>query len=376
MIYLVIFLFGLPSLMLSIDFLQYLITGRRLFHRFIIRLLEIVGMLGFPVFYLWMFDDKLNNCCSESATFSPGHKLTIYVIFAICNIAYFYSSFKKEITGPIIEVLINSLLLLGFLFNFFVGIQVGFYSLFGNLPVALLFIFRIADNHKKIIAISELEQPGSNNNFVRIGWGILKSNLFIKLPILLILCLPFLIIISSLLLLFGQKPDSLIRAFTDTYKHGFSQLDYLCDNVECGGHFLCSVAANGHKDIVHPIRYGERKANKIICNRQLLIANAFEELLQQKLPRIHKFIRYHYNKVGNIIHRHYRIFNNKFIADFIYILMKPLEILFLLILYTFDQKPENRISMQYLNKLDRQAIRQLKYDRDRSNVKAIITLSI
>lgn len=167
---------------------------------------------------------------------------------------------------------------------------------------------------------------------------------------------PILTIITSVLLLFGQKPDSIVRAFTDTYHHGLSQLDYLCDNVDCGGHYLCSVAANGHKQIVCPIRYGERNGNKIICNRQLLIANAFEELIAQRLPRMHKVIRRQYNKVGNAIHKHYHLFNNKFISDLIYILMKPLELLFLFALYLFDTKPETRIAMQYLSKSDRQAI--------------------
>ncbi|MBL0081928.1 MAG: hypothetical protein IPP37_05630 [Saprospiraceae bacterium] len=97
------------------------------------------------------------------------------------------------------------------------------------------------------------------------------------------------------------KPDSLIRAFTDTYHHGFSQLDHLCENVACGGHFLCSVGANGHPKIVKPIRYGERNGRKIICTRQLLISNAFEELVQEKCPLVHKIIRHNYNKVGRLI---------------------------------------------------------------------------
>lgn len=71
---------------------------------------------------------------------------------------------------------------------------------------------------------------------------------------------------------------------------------------------------------------------------------------------MHKVIRRQYNKVGNAIHKHYHLFNNKFISDLIYILMKPLELLFLFALYLFDTKPETRIAMQYLSKSDRQAI--------------------
>ena len=50
--------------------------------------------------------------------------------------------------------------------------------------------------------------------------------------------------------------------------------------------------------------------------------------------------------------QYYSIFNNKYISDLIYIGMKPLELLFLLTLYTFDKKPENRIAKQYLAKSD------------------------
>ncbi|MFM9951186.1 MAG: DUF6688 family protein [Saprospiraceae bacterium] len=108
--------------------------------------------------------------------------------------------------------------------------------------------------------------------------------------------------------------------------------------------------------MVKPIRYGERHNSKIICNRQLLIANAFEELIEQKFPKIHKVIRRNYNKVGNGIHRYYGIFNNKYLADLIYLMMKPLELVFWLTLYTFDKRPEDRIARQYLTASDQQSI--------------------
>lgn len=357
MIEYILFLCGLPSLLLSIDFVMFVITGKRAYNKTITQILEVAGMLGLPILYLWMMDENENNCCSGSATFSPDHKLTIYVLIAICVIAYFYSSFKDGIASPIVEVLTNSLLLFGFVFNIFIAVQVGqILWLIGNIPVGILFIFQLIDNHKTFLEFNQTTSSEPTNSIEKIAWKILTLNPFIKIPLLFILCLPVLTIVTSLLLLFGQKPDSIIRAFTDTYKHGFSQLDHLCDNVHCGGHFLCSVAANGHKEIVNPIRYGERNGNKIICNRQLLIANAFEELVQQKLPETHKIIRLHYNKVGNAIHRHYHIFNKKLVSDCIYILMKPLEIFFLLTLYTFYKRPENRIAKQYLNKLDRQTL--------------------
>ena len=43
----------------------------------------------------------------------------------------------------------------------------------------------------------------------------------------------------------------------------------LCENVMCGGHFLCSVGANGHEKIVRPQRIGYRNGNLIICRNQV-----------------------------------------------------------------------------------------------------------
>jgi hypothetical protein len=355
---LLVLLLGLPSVLVTLDFVKCLRTGKRLFNTIWIRILEIVTIIGLPFIYLNVVENKVNDCCSDSATFSPEHRLTIYSLITICILAYFYSSFKTTLKSPVLEVLTNAVLLLGVIFNVFIAVQVEqFIWLFGNLPICMLFILQLIDNQKKFITLHHsIANEETKNSITKMAWRILTLKPIMKFPILLILCLPLLTGISCLLLLFGQKPDSIIRAFTDTYKHGFSQLDYLCDNVDCGGHFLCSVAAGGHREFVKPIRYGERNGSKIICNRQLLIANAFEELIEQKSPGVHHLVRRNYNKVGNVIHRYYFIFNNKLIADVVYIFMKPLELFFLLTLYTFDQRPENRIARQYLSKTDCQLL--------------------
>lgn len=231
--------------------------------------------------------------------------------------------------------------------------------LFGSVPIVLLFLIKLAENHQLLKYYIEENGYHSETMIGRFCAAVLNLSPILKYPVLLLILVPVLILFSLFLMLFGQKPDSLIRSFTDTYKHGFSQLDHLCENVECGGHFLCSVGANGHKKVVKPIRYGERNGSKIICTRQLLISNAFEELVQEKTPGLHRLIRRNYNRVGNLIHRHYHFFNNKFVSDTVYILMKPLELLFVVSLYLFDRKPENRIAMQYLKKEDKKRIEEL-----------------
>lgn len=357
MVILILILIGLPALIVSIDFLGFLITGHQVVNKALLRITEVGSLIILPLLY-GGFGAK-NDCCDDdSAVFSPDHQLTIGIIIILCLTAYFYSSYRTKISTPIIEIVINSLLFIGIVLNVFIAIHTKdiWLSVAGNMPIILLAILVLVKNQRAFIDYSQETEFIPKNSFENIAWKILNLQPILKFPIILVLCLPILAILTAMLLLVGQKPDSLVRAFTDTYKHGFSQWDYKCDNVQCGGHYLCSVAANGHTKIVKPKRRGIRNGHNIICNRQLLISNAFEDLIQDRLPFLHKPIRRQYNKVGNFIHRYYGIFNNKFVSDFIYILMKPLEWFFLLTLYTFDRKPENRIAKQYISNTDRQQI--------------------
>ena len=48
--------------------------------------------------------------------------------------------------------------------------------------------------------------------------------------------------------------------------------------------------------------------------------------------------------------------------------MKPLEWFFIVILYTFEQNPENRIAKQYLNPLDRKEIKNNSLQQKLKNI--------
>ena len=43
---------------------------------------------------------------------------------------------------------------------------------------------------------------------------------------------------------------------------------------------LCTVALRGHEKLVRPTRMGLRRGERIVVNRQLCVANAFEQLLE------------------------------------------------------------------------------------------------
>ena len=162
----------------------------------------------------------------------------------------------------------------------------------------------------------------------------------------LVFMVPLLGILIGVLAVFGQAPDSVIKAFTETSEWNLST-KLPAQSLESNGHYLCTVAAGGHKEIVKPIRLGRRGGKYIVVNRQLCIANAFEQIIEEKAPKFHYLVRSFYDKYGYPVAKH---INSKYTADFVYFLMKPLEWIFLIVIYLFDNKPENRIAIQYLPK--------------------------
>ena len=69
--------------------------------------------------------------------------------------------------------------------------------------------------------------------------------------------LPIVIVILIITVIFGEKPDILVKAFTETSDWTFSQ-KISPPPIEYEGHYLCTVAANGHKKLVKPLRIGIR----------------------------------------------------------------------------------------------------------------------
>ncbi len=179
---------------------------------------------------------------------------------------------------------------------------------------------------------------------VKYRWIYAKMTKFSHYTILAFVALFILIaVLEIIFVLCGQGLDAPIKAFTDTADWTFSQ-QTPPPPMYYDGHYLCTVAAGGHRKVVKPLRYGTRLGETIIVNRQLCVANAFEDYIKEKLPRFHRFIRGVYDKYGYPISKH---ITNPTRADVVYFLMKPLEWAFVAFLYLFDVQPEKRISRQY-----------------------------
>jgi len=198
-------------------------------------------------------------------------------------------------------------------------------------------------NEKEMKECSE-EKYSENNFMQRCNRMLLKSQSW---PLIaFIIMWPIFGIIVIVLTLFGQSPDNFIKAWIETSDWNLSQR-VAPKNVMYDGHYLCTVAAGGHKKVVKPLRLGVRHGHEVIVNRQLCIANAFEQIMEEKIPKIHRLIRNFYDTYGYPVAR---LIKSQYTADLIYFIMKPLEWFFLIVIYFCDTNPENRIAVQYMPK--------------------------
>lgn len=295
--------------------------------------------------------------------FAREHILTLAALFAVGLASYIFLKKKKDTAAPLAKVLAMAGVYLGIADNVLIIVQLS-KNVFAGGERFETFLMALVPLNCVVLALAlltetvreqgrrvEEENPGDGaepykSRFLNDCNRILAESRRWALYALL-LTLPLLCVIVMILLLFGQKPDSVIRAFTETSDWTLST-KIAPPDVELGAHYLCTVAQRGHKRLVRPMRMGLRRGERIVVNRQLCVANAFEQLLEERMPRFHRAVRRFYDTYGYPVSRHIR---TPLAADAVYLMMKPLEWLFVAALYLFDAKPEDRIARQYLPKI-------------------------
>lgn len=287
----------------------------------------------------------LVNYQSHSPIFSKS-MLSIIVLLLISFIGYFLCRFiDLEKRPPLVSVIAISSMYIGVIISILWCIQIkDEYFLLMLLPINYIIIILKTIRsliYEKSISLNKEISFTVNEKFPKVNKLI--SNYSNWPWIAAILTLPLLGVIIIILILFGQKPNSIIKAWTETADWTFSQ-KVPPQNIFYDEHYLCTVAAGGHKEVVKPLREGKRHGHKVLVNRQLCVANAFEQILEERVPKIHKIIRSFYDKYGYPIATKIK---SPYTADTIYFLMKPLEWIFLIVLYLFDINPEDRIAIQY-----------------------------
>ena len=271
------------------------------------------------------------------------------IITLVCVASFFIAKYCKKVLPPLITVFTFVFIYIGMIISVAWIVQLS--KNFFNFSVIMLMLYPlnyiilcitlIRDTIKQTIEENENLKEHKNKVIIFLYMITIKIS---QIPLIAFALLtPFMGIILIILKLFGHEPTYFSDVFTQTSDWTFSQ-QISPPPIEYSGHYLCTVAAGGHKNIVKPLRYGKRHGHIIVVNRQLQIANAFEELLAEYAPRAHRFIRAIYDKYGYPISKH---ITGKLRADFVYIIMKPLELLFLFVLYMFSINPEERVNRQY-----------------------------
>lgn len=139
-----------------------------------------------------------------------------------------------------------------------------------------------------------------------------------------------------------QSKTGGIDAFLRTCGYAFSRVP-IPPSADC--HYLCTIAAQGSPTLVRPYRWGVRRGRPILVNRQLALANAFEDLLHERWPRFGRLARRLYDALALPISG---ALSRRWIANALYLLMKPAEALFLVALLFLDPgDPESRIDRMY-----------------------------
>ncbi|SEW53156.1 DUF6688 domain-containing protein [Chitinophaga arvensicola] len=288
--------------------------------------------------------------------FGGRHIISLFVYFLLYHIAVLFIWIKGRKLPPLTLVLMLVFLMLGMVINLFVLAQVIFHDttsidMYKGNDGTFLFIatplLSLVIGISLLLKIIKAEHTAARDRVFKNAFlqrcNSYLAKKFDETTWALILLLPVFIVITLILVLFGQDYNSLVKVFTDTTTWTFSQKMHP-PVLEHRGHYLCTVAAKGHPRIVKPLKIGHRHGHPIIVNRQLQIANAFEELIQDISPRGHRFIRHNYDKYGYNLSLK---INTERASNITYLLMRPLEWFFLVTLYLFCVQPEVKIKKQY-----------------------------
>jgi hypothetical protein len=240
------------------------------------------------------------------------HSQTIIFLVLVAILAFFILRFFKNKLPPIPMCLCLSALLIGVLLSIIYFVQIiklfsgnanGYHSYLLLFPFNFVLcnirlVWRcVSDELSRIASFDgncENKIINSCEKFLTKG----RTWLFV-----FFLMFPLMLVIVIILVLLGQAPDAAIRAFTQTSDWTFSANNWPHPGYEpppegSGGHYLCTVASHGSLNVVKPLRFGIRNGKRIVVNRQLCVANAFEQYIMEKSPRFHNVIRSFYDRYG------------------------------------------------------------------------------
>ena len=346
-----IFVFLVVSLAILFFTAAYLYKRNVPFWQYPIALLYVLWALFF-LFFSSLFGAEYTRAIDpidEDYTFISGYYWpTFLTYFILYHVALWTLWVHKAKLPPLPLVLCLCFLYIGIVVNIAIASQ-----LLGenhreeelaSFPILSSLIAILVIGRSLMAVREELSEKTFKNKWLN-RLNMLLSSRFTVLTWSVLLVFPIFVLLTLLLMIFGQDYDAVVKGFTETTEWRFSQHDHP-PYLDHHGHYLCTVAACGSPRLVKPLRWGKRGGRPIIVNRQLQIANAFEELIADFSPKLHHFLRTNYDKYGYDLSQKIK---TPIASNITYLLMKPLEWFFLFCLYTFCLHPERKIERQYLN---------------------------
>lgn len=311
--------------------------------------------------------DCVTNQCDATPFFRPFAEPEVFGVLAghvLASLAYLVSRRRRERLPPAVEIFVGAALLFGCGLEALVALQLGPWILGGIAvpplllpaisPVLAIALFgaelgaRLGRRGRELeeaeareserraeasldyrAAPIAVEPPGSR--WARgLGGAIAGSPILVGL---------YAVVHAAWL----GRADGALEAFTRTCDHTLSRLPIVVLPADC--HYLCTVAARGHASLVRPRRLGRRGGVTIVVNRQLALANAFEDLLHERWPRFGRLARATYDRCGLPLSR---LIQSRWASDLVYLAMKPAEWTFYFVLLVLDRAPpEERIDRMY-----------------------------
>ena len=252
----------------------------------------------------------VNECALNDTVFRPFAEPQIFGLVALhllTVVAYAISRRRPGPLRPFGEALVHALLLVGVVAHTIVGVQVGPWNFAGVLlppvflpciaPAITVFLYGTE-------LLARLRRRGAEAE-TRAPYTVLDSRyrtgpeqrplaasprIDRKILARALLLAPALLGIHAVIQALWLGPlDAALSVFTSTCGYPLSRIDVTVTPGSC--HYLCTVAARGHAALVRPERIGRRGGVPIVVNRQLALANAFEDLLHERWPRFGRLAR-------------------------------------------------------------------------------------
>jgi hypothetical protein len=199
---------GFPTLLVIIEFFYFINRDKRLL-RSGAAALDIM-ILVVPL-VLWRMFEMEGRLAPGEALFDPKYGNFIYTLILLCQLAYFYCSFRKKPSSPLPEVLINCLLITGIILNMIIAVRMAAIQaiagiLFICMPAAMLFMLMLVHNHRLMIYTLEdvnadYPEPARKGRLSSIFLYLLQMQPVGKVLLLITLCLPVIALLIKILVM-------------------------------------------------------------------------------------------------------------------------------------------------------------------------------